>query len=254
MNREAAAARRYASADILEAALLAAVGYVGFGYYEVVGRLAALRGSDFSRFLHTRLDDAIPFLPVFVLPYALAFVLPAVVAVFVARLGGLFELRRVFFAYLGLLFLHFAFYLAVPTSAAGVMLAPSAVPAGILSAGVLFFYRLAPPWNAFPSFHVAGGWFFYRVLARWKPRAARVYRAWFWLMFVGTVAIKIHWLADGAAGWLLAEAWHRFVAAPMEARGACAWTWSSTRLRLAAHAIPLVLLGAGLGLALRALR
>lgn len=236
--------------DGVEAALLAALGYLCFGFYEVVGRLAALRGFDLGPHLRTPIDDAIPFLPLFVLPYSLAFVMPVVTAVAVAVHGGLHSFRRVFFAYLGLLFVHFALYLAFPTSASGVMLPEAALGDGWLDWGVSFFYRLSPPWNACPSFHVAGAWFFYRILHRWAPRASRAYAVWFWIMFVSIAAIKIHWVIDGVAGWLLAEAWYRWVFVPVEARGGCSWEWSSPGQRLAVHLVPIFLLGAGLAWAL----
>ncbi|MCX5788074.1 MAG: phosphatase PAP2 family protein [Elusimicrobia bacterium] len=235
--------------DIVEALLLGAAGWLAFAYYEVVGRLAALRGTDLGPMLHSRLDDAMPYLPILVFPYALAFVMPVVAAIILARKGGLHAFRRGFFAYLGLLALHFMVYLSFPSSARGIMLPAEAVSRGAFAWAVNIFYGAAPPWNAFPSFHVAGCWFFYRVLARWAPRPARIYHAWFWVMAVGTAAIKIHWVADAAAGFLLAEAYYRVVLVPLEARGACGWTWESERARLAAHVVPLFALAAGLGLA-----
>ena len=236
--------------DLAEYCLLAAVGYCCFAYYEVVGRLAGARGVDFGPLLRTPLDGAIPYWPVFVLPYALAFVLPLAVAVAVARHGGLPAFRRVFFVYLGLLVAHFMFYLALPTSASGIMLKETGLGTGVLGLAVRFFYRLAPPWNAFPSFHVGGGWFFYRVLARWAPRAGAAYLVWFLLMTFGTAAIKIHWVLDGLGGWLAAELAYRFVLLPLEARGFGEWNWPSLERRVAAHALPLLVLGAGLAYSL----
>lgn len=236
--------------DLAEVFLLALLGYVSFSYYLVVGMLAGLRGWDLGDRLRTPLDDAIPYVPVFVLSYALAYLLPLGAAFLVARLGGLAAFRRGFFAYLGLLFLHFAFWLAFPSSARGIMRPLDEVSRGAFADGVRLFYVIAPPWNAFPSFHVAGCWFFYRVLDRWAPGPARAYQAWFWTMFASTLALKLHWLLDAVAGLLVAEAFYRRVFLPLEDRGACSWTWASTQHRLAALAVPLLALGAGLGFSL----
>ena len=235
--------------DIVEAVLLGVMAYACFAYYAVVVRLAAMRGTDLAPLLHTRLDDAMPYMSVFAIPYALAYVMPVWAAVVLAREGGLPAFRRGFFGYLGLQGLHYAFYVAFPSSSFALMPSADALSRSMLGAWVRFFYDLSPLWNAFPSFHVAGCWFFYRVLARWAPRPARVYHAWFWTMAVGTAAIKIHWVVDGAAGFLAAEVYYRLVQTPLEARFACDWTWDSAKARLAAHLGALAALLAGLGLA-----
>lgn len=238
------------ASDLAELALLGLVGYVSFAYYAVVGVVAGARGWDLGGALRTPVDGWVPYLPVFAFSYGLAYVLPLLAAVCVARTGGLAAFRRGFFAYLGLLVLHFAIWLAFPTSARGIMLPEAEVARGTFAAQVRFFYAIAPPWNAFPSFHVAGCWFFYRVLARWEPGPARWYQAWFWTMFVSTLALKLHWFLDAVGGLAVAEAYFRSVYRPLDERGAFAWTWESTRARFAALIVPLILLAAGLGLSL----
>ncbi len=231
--------------DVIEGVLLGATGYVCFSFYIVIGRLASWRGVDLTPWLRTRLDDAIPFMPVFVIPYALAFAAPVLAGLLIARYGGLFAVRRAFFAYFALVAAHFLLYLLVPTSA-GPLFMPDSELRGALPSLVRFFYGLSPPWNAWPSLHVAGGWFLCRALKPLAPRAALAFQGWFWLMFASTAAIKIHWVADGIAGFVLAEGAFRRILRPLERQGACSWRWPSPRLRLAVHAGALILASAGL--------
>lgn len=234
--------------DLAEVALLASAGYVSFAYYPVIGWLAGTRGMDFGPLLRTPVDDAIPYLPVFALSYGLAYVAPMASAVGVLKARGMPAFRRVFFGYVGLLALHYAFWIAFPSSARGVMVAPDVVDSGAWAPAVRAFYGVAPPWNAFPSFHVAGCWYFYRVLPPGRPLWARLYSLWFFTMFASTLALKLHWFLDAVFGWLAAEAFYRAVHRPLEARGACAWAWESTRVRLATLMAPLIGLAAALGL------
>src|SRR4029079_3188464 len=103
-----------------------------------------------------------------------------------------------------------------------------------------------------PSLHVSACWFFYRVLAKHYPRLRWPYLVWFAGMLAGTAAIKIHYLADGLTGLVLAEAAWRGVLLPLERRGACAWTWRSEALRFVVHWTILAALLAGIPLAMRA--
>jgi len=93
--------------------------------------------------------------------------MPVVAAIILARKGGLYAFRRGFFAYLA----------CSRSTSPSISRSPAArgdhaAGRGRLARGfawaVNIFYGAAPPWNAFPSFHVAGCWFFYRVLARWR--------------------------------------------------------------------------------------
>ncbi|MBI4345205.1 MAG: phosphatase PAP2 family protein [Elusimicrobia bacterium] len=236
--------------DLAEVALLGLVGYVSFAYYPVVGWLAGTRGTDFGPLLRTPVDDAIPYLPVFALSYGLAYIAPMAAALAVLKLRGMPAFRRVFFGYLGLLALHYAFWIAFPSSARGVMLAPEAVSSGSWAPAVRVFYGIAPPWNAFPSFHVAGCWYFYRVMPPGRAAWSRLYLLWFLTMFASTLALKLHWFMDSVFGWLAAEAFYRAVHRRLEATDACAWTWDSTRARLTALGAPLLGLAAALGLAM----
>lgn len=250
MVRPSQSHRPWAPGDLAELALLGLLGYVSFAYYAVVGAVAGARGWDLGGWLRTPVDGWVPYVPVFAYSYGLAYLLPLLAAVWVARSGGLPAFRRGLFAYLGLLVLHFAIWLAFPTSARDIMLSEAEVSRGTFAAEVRFFYAIAPPWNAFPSFHVAGCWFFYRVLARWEPGPARWYQAWFWTMFASTLALKLHWFLDAVAGLAVAEAYFRSVHQPLDERGAFAWTWGSARARFAALIVPLILLAAGLALSL----
>ncbi|MBI5201819.1 MAG: phosphatase PAP2 family protein [Elusimicrobia bacterium] len=236
--------------DYAEIALLGLAGYLSFAYYPVVGWLAGTRGSDFGPLLHTRVDDWVPYLPWLALSYGLAYLAPVAAAFAVAREGGMPAFRRAFFGYLGLLAAHYAFWIAFPSSARGVMLPAETIARGGWAPAVNAFYGIAPPWNAFPSFHVAGCWYFFRALPRLNASWRKLYLVWFLTMFASTLALKLHWFLDAVSGWLVAEAYYRAVAGPLEAKGACDWTWESTRARLTAVAAPLAFLAAGLGFSL----
>lgn len=241
-------------ADVLEIVALILTGYACHLYYNVIGHLASLRGLDLGTHLLTPLDRRIPYTAFFVLFYQIAYFVPGVVVILLlVRIGAaVATIRRIVLAFLALLFVHYALYLLVPTSAAAIRLPDAMLGSGTLADMVRGQYRLATIWCAWPSLHVSACWFFYRVLARTYPRLRTAYLVWFAGMLAGTAAIKIHYLADGLTGLVLAEAAWRGVLLPLERSGACAWMWRSETMRLALHWILLAGLLGGIPLAMRA--
>ena len=213
--------------DVLEIAGMLLIGHAYHLYYNLVGHLASLRGVDFGPLLITPLDRALPYLPGLVWFYQLAYVVPGIILVqLLWRLGpDVLALRRIFAGLVVLLSVHFALYLLLPMSAQSVRLAPDALGQGLSAELVRYQYRLATVWCAWPSLHVSGCWYLYRVIARHSPVLRWAWLAWFVGMLVGTAGIKIHYVLDGVAGLAVAEAVYRGVLLRLERTGACAWTW-----------------------------
>lgn len=241
------------TADVLELALLLAAGYAYHLYYNLVGHVASLRGRDLGPYLLTPLDRAVPYMPFWVHFYQLAYLAPlAVVAVLIRRLRlDLPRFRRIVLAFLAMLSVHYALYLLVPTSARDLRLPEEVLGEGLAGRLVRYQYRLATVWCAWPSFHVAAGWYLLRLLFRYCTAAPWIYLVWFAGMCVGTVAIKIHYVLDGLTAIAVAEASYRAVYLRMEASGACAWDPRGARLRLVAYAAAVAGLLGGLPVAMR---
>jgi hypothetical protein len=232
---------------------LLSTGYAYHLYYNLVGHVASLRGVDFGPRLLTWLDRAVPYMPFWVHFYQVAYLVPlVVVAVLIRNLGlDLPRFRRIVFAFVLMLTVHYVLYLSVPTSARAVRLPEEALGEGILGRLVRYQYRLATVWCAWPSFHVAAGWYLFRLLLRHSRIARWIHLAWFSGMLFGTVAIKIHYILDGLTGLGIAEVAYRGVFLKLEAARAFEADAPSAG-RLAGYGAVLLLLLGGLPLAMRA--
>ena len=87
---------------------------------------------------------------------------------------------------------------------------------------VLLNYQNATVWHACPSFHVVAPWLFYRAAQLYGAPWLRSLLVLFIAIACSTVMIRIHYLADIAAGLLVGEAAFRFVLRPLEKRDAFA--------------------------------
>jgi len=245
--------QRVSAADCVEIALIVLTGYGCHLYYNLVGHLASLRGVDLGPVLLTPLDRSIPFSPGWVWFYQLCYFAPLVALVLLLPhlLRDIGATRRIIIAFLSMLLLHFTLYLVFPTSARSVRVPESSLGSGLLGALVRYEYRIATVWCAWPSLHVSAAWFFFRVLARVRRWAGLVYLVWFCGMFVGTFAIKIHYVADAMTGLIIGECAYRFILLRLDRAGAFA-DWGHNRtLRLLAHVAFLALLIAGLPLLMK---
>ena len=247
------ASRIVAALDVVEIALTIGIGYGCHLYYNLVGHMASLRGIDHGPSLVTLLDRAVPFLPLLAPFYAVAYFAPLLVlALILPRIGrDAPAYRRIILSFLALLAVHFAIYLLWPTSAKAVRIEDAQIGTGPFAAIVRSQYRLATAWCAWPSLHVSACWFFYRVLARYRPLASRFTLVWFVGMFVGTFGIKIHFIADGVAGFLLSEGAYRFVLLPLDRTGALRLPTVPRAVRFAILGLALGLIGTGLPVLMR---
>jgi hypothetical protein len=186
--------------------------------------------------------------------YQVAYFVPAVaIILLLVRIGtDLPTVRRIVLAFLVLLSVHYALYLLLPTSARVMRLDDAALGEGLLGELVRYQYRIATPWCAWPSLHVSACWFFYRPFARRFPLLRWPYLIWLLGMFVGTFAIKIHYIADGVTGFILAEAAYRFVYLRFEREGAFRWEGVSSRTRILVLLAVIAVLLVSLPLVMRA--
>lgn len=143
----------------------------------------------------TPLDERIPLVPAFVVPYLSAFPLGVVTAVaFTWRSADL--VLSTLLAGIVLLLIAYTLYLTAQTYVAR----PEDVGTGVFADLLRFVYGSDEPYNAFPSLHTG----FSTVLAihwlRFGGRAGIVCTLWCGLIVLSTLFVHQHYLADLAAG------------------------------------------------------
>ena len=185
-----------------------AVGTLAVAAFFVVGYFGVGRSvsPEHARELGTALDAAIPFLPWTVWIYLAVFPM-AFLPLFVVRSPGLYA--RTMAAYAAVMAASFAVFAVCPVTSSGLRADPGSLdPARFSEWAVAVLYRLDPPYNLFPSLHLAVA--VLATLAAWKAR-----RAYGVAALVGAAAIaasictvKQHFVADGLAGAGLAVAAH----------------------------------------------
>lgn len=179
-------------------------GYYGIAFWASDAELSAQASSRATMSLRTTLDDAIPFWSWSVIVYA--WVYPAVfLPAFVVRSPALF--RRVLIAYVVVIGVSFAAFIAVPVSAVG--LRPpidSLNTAHFTEWGTALLYRLDPPCNLFPSLHL--GLATLSALACWRAHRTigGLASIALGLVAVSVCTVKQHFVADAVAGLALAFA------------------------------------------------
>lgn len=146
------------------------------------------------------LDSSIPLQPQWVLIYGPLYLFLILLPLFLVRDDRL--LRRTFHAYLAVWMTAYAVFFALPTSAPR--------PAGTIAGdgfavwGLNFLYEADPPYNCFPSLHVAHS--FVSALASYRVHRGVGVAAAAGALLVGvsTLFTKQHYVLDVAAGILLA--------------------------------------------------
>jgi len=183
-------------------------------WYNVIGSAAAMRGVNYAPFVVSRLDTACPFLSVFIVPYAFTWILPLLFAahLFFVEKTDLVTVRHMFAAFAVLCLLHCVLWLGVPVKTQFVVREfvgeRSWNPLDRLT---LFVHDHATLWNSLPALHVAAPWYLYRVAGLHAGKWSRALLVLTVVVAVSTMAIKIHYLADGLAGVICAEATFRVV-------------------------------------------
>lgn len=177
--------------------------------------------------LRTPLDDAIPFLPVFM--YAYEGVYTALLyPVFVVRCQRLF--RRVAWAYFWVATVSLVIWAVFPVAATDLRPDVTHLDLSVFHCwGLRVNYALDPPLNLFPSLHVAIATLAALVGYKARPLYGAFGAVGAVLITLSTVFVKQHFVADGVAGIVLAVLVYRFTIAGYEREGAdpeaVAYTW-----------------------------
>jgi hypothetical protein len=193
--------------------------------------------------LRTPLDDAIPFVPLTIYLYVwiyTAMLYPA----FTVRCRGLF--RRVAVAYAVAVAVCLVSFALFPVTSLGFRPDLAQLPdARFHEWGVRLNFMLDPPFNLFPSLHVAAA----TLAALAAAKARRAYGALGALVLggvsVAVCTVKQHYVADAVAGIALGIAAYAFVLRPFAVRhrpvSDVAFGWTGPASYLGFHA--LVMLG-----------
>jgi membrane-associated phospholipid phosphatase len=146
-------------------------------------------------------DRAVPLQPVWALIYGALYVFLIALPVFVVREEE--HIRRTFWAYLAVWITAYACFLAYPTVAPR---PPSVVGDGFAVWGLRLLYDADPPYNCFPSLHVAHSFVSALTCYRLHRRLGLAALLCAALVAVSTLFTKQHYIADVIAGILLAFA------------------------------------------------
>ncbi len=145
------------------------------------------------------LDRLVPLVPAWGLVYGALYLFLILLPVFVIRDEE--HIRRTFLAYLAVWLFAYACFLVYPTAAPRT---DEVVGDGYASWGLRFLYSADPPFNCFPSLHVAHSFVsalacyrLHRGLGIWATACAA-------LVAASTLFIKQHYVADVMAGIPLA--------------------------------------------------
>lgn len=164
--------------------------------YLVIARAVA------DRTLHApalALDGVLPLTPVWALVYGAVYLFLIVLPVFLIRQPE--HIRRTVYAYLTVWLLAYVSFLVYPTVAPR----PATVAGeGFAVWGLRFLYSADPPYNCFPSLHVAHAFVSALTCYRLHRQVGIVALAGAGLVAVSTLFTKQHYVADVIAGALLA--------------------------------------------------
>jgi membrane-associated phospholipid phosphatase len=142
-----------------------------------------------------RVDGLIPVTPAWMFVYGSLYVFVVVLPLLIVRDRAL--IRRAMQAYLLVMVLSYSIFLVYPTTAPR----PDAVAGEGFAAWTLrIAYSLDPPYNCFPSLHVAYAFVSAFACARVHRGVGLAAVAWAALIGVSTVFTKQHYVADVIAG------------------------------------------------------
>ncbi len=153
------------------------------------------------------LDRVLPLTPVWALIYGALYLFLIVLPVFVVREPE--HIRRTFAAYLAVWLTAYAIFLLYPTAAPR----PHNVAGdGFTAWGLRFLYEADPPYNCFPSIHVAHSFVSALTCYAVRRRVGVVATVAAALVALSTLLTKQHYVVDVVAGVCLAlVAWGVFL-------------------------------------------
>ncbi|RXZ80546.1 inositol phosphorylceramide synthase [Paenibacillaceae bacterium] len=155
----------------------------------------------FSRTLYTDLDDVIPFLKIFIVPYMIW--MPFLYGCFIYFY---FKDRRLYYhtmlAYVVSVLICYGIYMVFQTTVPRAEL----LQTDLLSRMVQFVYTNDQPFNCFPSIHCLSSYLLFMAALKSKAisrRAVLVIGIVTWSIIVSTVFVKQHVVIDVFAGVML---------------------------------------------------
>ena len=147
---------------------------------------------------HTPLDDHIPFIAIFVIPYLLY--IPFLWGVIIWRAIKMDHFGRIIATFITINLISAIFYIFYQTQ----MIRPFLDnKTGFYLDLVRYVYQLDKPYNCFPSMHVSGSVFAAFVLWRYSPKLKWYGVVSAVLICASTVLIKQHYFLDVIGGILL---------------------------------------------------
>lgn len=147
------------------------------------------------------LDRMIPVVPVWALIYGALYAFLIILPMLVVREPE--HMRRAIHAYLSIWLAAYVVFILYPT---GAPRPPAIHGTGFASAGLRLLYDSDPPFNCFPSLHVAHSFVSAFALNRVQRRLGIVSFVTATLIALSTLFTKQHWVLDVVAGVLLATA------------------------------------------------
>ena len=165
------------------------IGFPSINFYSV--------GKD-AHILLLGLDNLIPFLPWTILPYLTAFFMPLLAYFFVKDIK-LF--RKMIISWICILVVAFITYLVYPVE----VILRADLSTTIFRPVFELYYVITPPYNSFPSLHVAQPF----IAAFYSYKADKKY--WWMTLWAAIIAVsilftKVHYFVDLIAGLILAVA------------------------------------------------
>lgn len=144
------------------------------------------------------LDRMLPVQPAWALVYGSLYLFLVVLPIFVVRQEE--HIRRTFLAYLFVWLTAYVFFLAYPTVAPR---PTQVIGDGFVAWGLRFLYSADPPYNCFPSLHVAHSFVSALTVSRVHRGVGTVATLSASLVAVSTLFTKQHYILDVVAGMLL---------------------------------------------------
>lgn len=149
--------------------------------------------------LQSALDDIIPLVPIFVIPYVslepLAYLTLAIFLLFNTRIY-----KSACLSLISALLVSYLFYIFLQTE----MIRPALVGTDVLTQAIRQVYATDNPYNAFPSLHTSLSTILAIHWLKAERRIGIVFAIWTVLIVASTVFVKQHYIADIASGLLLA--------------------------------------------------
>jgi membrane-associated phospholipid phosphatase len=146
-----------------------------------------------------RIDAFVPFVPVWGLVYGALYLFLILLPVFVVRHEP--HIRRMFLAYLSVWVVSYIVFVLYPTGASR----PASVPGhGFAAWGLRTLYAADPPYNCFPSLHVAHSFVSAFACSRINRRVGVLAGMCAVLVAMSTLFAKQHYILDVIAGIALA--------------------------------------------------